>query len=67
MEDTYFPPTLEFLTGAAEQVKQLLHRNSELLLQTNFKHLGYMKGKFFVLPFRFLNFPNINGGVPYTF
>ena len=47
MEDTYFPPTLEFLTGAAEQVKQLLHRNSELLLQTNFKHLGYMKGEIF--------------------
>ena len=42
---------LEWLdTGAAEQVKQvkqLLHRNSELLLQINFKHLGYMKGKNF--------------------
>ena len=31
-------------SGAAEQVKQLLHRNSELLLQRNFEHLGYMKG-----------------------
>ena len=28
-------------------MKQLLHRNSELLLQRNFKHLGYMKGKIF--------------------
>ena len=30
-----------------KQVKQLLHWNSELLLQRNFKHLGYMKGEMF--------------------
>jgi len=36
--------------GAAEQVKQvkqLLHRNSEVLLQRNFQHLGFMKGEIF--------------------
>ena len=49
-EGLLYWPFMYLLTGAAEQVKQvkqLLHRNSEVLLQRNFLHLGYMKGEIF--------------------